>query len=509
MFKRTGAKPADNSSQGDKQPAAADEKISTEVLKQLLADNQDIVFNEVTIDGARKVTVVLIDGMVSSLLVDQAVIKPLIQEDALKEAKTEQALIQLMLLGVVYHDQRKKRDKLSDCLADLLGGAAVLVFDQSATAVTFDIKGFEKRSITEPTNENVLKGSKEAFIEVLGVNTALVRRRIQTSTLKIHQMTIGEKSRTKVSVVYLSDVTNESIVNEVKKKLGQIKIDAVMSAGQIESFLMNNKKTMFPQVLYTERVDKFCANIMEGRVGVLIDGMPVAYITPVDINSFLQAPEDYALNHIQSSLFRILRHICAFSALILPAFYVSITTFHHEMIPTKLAISIIASKRGVPFPTYLEVLLMLLSFEVLLEAGLRLPKAVGQTGSIVGALVVGQAAISASMLSPGVVIVISAAGITGFVVPSQDLSNAIRISRMLLVVLSIIGGLFAVTIGLILVLYHLCGMEVFGVPYMSPYVASEGKGLLKDTLLRVPWYNMKKRPASIGTKDDTRQGGPP
>jgi spore germination protein KA len=217
---------------------------------------------------------------------------------------------------------------------------------------------------------------------------------------------------------------------------------------------------------------------------VITDGLPVAYITPVDFNSLIQAPEDYAFNDLMSSMFRLLRYVCALTALILPAFYVSVTSFHQEMIPTQLVLSIIASKRGVPFPTYIEVMLMLLAFEVLLEAGLRLPQTIGQAVSIVGALVVGQAAISAHMMSPGVVIIISAAGITGFAAPSQELSNTIRLGRMLLVVLATVGGLFTVTLGLIFALYHMCTLEIFGTAYLSPFVAREGKGMFRDTVIR-------------------------
>ncbi|NCB52809.1 MAG: spore germination protein, partial [Clostridia bacterium] len=483
MFKKTETKTESGTSTNQTAPG---EKICTETLRNRLAGSEDIVFNDININSDKELTatVIYVDGLVNSQLIDNFVLKPLIQENTLGKAKTEKDLIDFIMLGTVYHDLRKLRETMPDCINDILSGSVAVVFDNSGVAVTFEVKGFEKRGISEPTSENVLKGSKESFIEVLRVNTAIVRRRIQTSDLKMSHMTIGRRTRTAIAVVYLDGVANRSTVELVKQRIKAIDIDGITSAGQVEAFLLDNEKSFFPQILYTERADKFCGNILEGRVGVMIDGIPIAYIIPVDISSFLQAPEDYSLNYIVSSTLRILRYICVFSALILPAFYVSITTFHREMIPTKLALSIISSKQGVPFPTYMEVLLMLLAFEVLLEAGLRLPRAIGQTVSIVGALVVGQAAISANLLSPGVVIVISTAGITGFVLPSQDMSNAVRLCRLLLVFLSIFGGLFMVTIGLIGILYHLCSLEVFGVPYMSPYVANEGKQMFGDTILR-------------------------
>lgn len=493
----------------NEEPLADNQVINTDAIRQKMQGSADIIYSEIILnsDSDQKFSIIFIDGMVDSYMVDNFVLKPLIQEASLGIVKTEQELIDLIMLGKVYHNQRKLRYMLSDCLNDMLSGSAVLIFENAKAAITFDLKGFDKRAITEPTNENVLKGSKESFIEVLRTNTALVRRRIQTSDLKLYEMTLGQRSHTAVSIVYLDGVANKAILNKIKERLQSIDIDGIMSAGQLESFLMDKKRSFFPQILYTERVDKFCASLMEGRVGIIVDGLPLAYIVPIDIDSLIQAPEDYALNYIQSSLLRLLRHICAFAALIIPAFYVAVTTFHSEMIPTTLAISIIQSKAGVPFPSYLEVMLMLFSFEVMLEAGLRLPKAIGQAVSIVGAIIIGQAAITAGILSPGVVIAISAAGITGFVVPSQDLSNALRLCRLILMLLAIIGGLFTVTLGLILLLYHLCSLEVFGVPYMSPYVANEGKEMFSDSFIRKPWHKSKYRPSNIGPEDVKRQGG--
>jgi len=500
---------SENANPPDDQPIepkrAPDEAVRSEAFKQKLSVNTDIIFNEVIIDENRKFSVIFVDGMVNSQLIDDSILKPLIQEDTLKGTDTEQELIDLIMLGTVYHCQRKQRDKLSDCLSDLLTGSVVLVFDVSQTAVTFEIKGFEKRGLSEPTNENVLKGAKEAFIEVLRINTALVRRRIPASNLIINQLKLGQRTSTAVSVIYLDGLANQSIVDEVKKRLEKINIDGIVSPGVVESFLIDKKASLFPQVLYTERTDKFCANIIEGRVGIIIDGFPLAMIEPVDINSFIQAPEDYSQNFIYSSLYRVMRYLCLISSLILPAFYVSVTTFHMEMIPTKLAAALIQTKEGIPFPSYFEVILMLIAFEVLLEAGMRLPKSVGQAVSIVGALVVGQAAIAARLLSPGVVIVVAAAGIMGFVIPSQDFANSLRVCRLILVGFAITSGLYGVSVGVILITYHLSGMEIFGVPYLSPFVSNEGKGMLNDTLIRVPWRKMKERPGNISPNDPDRQ----
>ncbi len=486
-----------------------DGPVTTQTIMEKMSCSTDVYYSDIIInnDTKQKFTIVFMDGLIDQNQIDNFVLKPLIQQNALGAVKTEQELSDLIMLGAVYHSRRSVCDKLSYCLDKLLGGSVLMVFDTLRSAIAFEVEHIEKRAITEPTNENVLKGSKESFIEVLRTNTSLVRRRIRTCDLKISTIQIGKRTHTSVAIVYLDGVANTQIIKEIQKRLNQIDTDGVISAGQIESNIIDNKYALFPQMLYTERVDKFCANILEGRVGIMIDGIPIVYVVPVDINSFMQAPEDYALNFMQSSFFRFLRYSSSFIALTLPAFWVAVTTFHQEMIPTKLATSIIESRQGVPFPTFIEVLLMLFAFEVLLEAGLRLPRAVGQAVSIVGAIVIGQAAITAHILSPGVVIAISTAGIAGFTLPSQDYSNAVRICRVFLVLTSIISGLFTVTIGLILILYHACTLENFNVPYLSPFVANEGRKPLRDTLIRPAWFRKSERPSSIGVQDQTRGGG--
>lgn len=481
--------------------------ITADAVRQRMKDCDDTVYTEIIINDTRsvKATVVFIDGTVNADSVYDFVLKPLTREPDFAEAKSERQVIEAIMRGRVYHGQRTKCETLTDALNELLFGAAIVIFDGEQTAVAFDSKGFERRSVSEPTGENVLKGSKEAFVEVLRVNTAMIRRRLLTSDLKIKQLKIGRRTNTTVAVVYIDGIANSDTVENVIKRLESIDIDGVVSSGQIESALYENHRSLFPQALYTERPDRFVGNIIEGRVGIIIDGMPITYITPIDIHSLLQAAEDYSSHYIISSFFRILRYVCAVISLTLPAFYVSITSFHPEMIPTKLAIAIISSKQGVPFPTYLEVIMMLLAFEVLIEAGLRLPQSIAQAVSIVGALVVGNAAIAANMLSPGVVIIIATAGMAGFVITSQDLSNVMRLLRLLLVLLSIVGGLFTVTTGMIVVLYMMCRIEIFGTPYVSPFAGSDKKGRFDDTILRRSWNKKKYRPANIKPEDTVRQ----
>lgn len=233
-------------------------------------------------------------------------------------------------------------------------------------------------------------------------------------------------------------------------------------------------------------MDKFCANIIDGKIGVLIDGLPIGYIFPGVFAMYFQTPEDYAGNYLLSSVIRFIRYICFGISLILPGFYVAITTFHHEMIPTNLLKSIIESKEGVPFSAFVEILLLLFAFEILLEASLRLPKTIGGTLSIIGGLIVGEAAVNAKFLSPAVVVIIAITGISGFVIPNRSLANSVRICRMLLVVAAGVSGLFGISFALLIILAYLCKLETFGVPYLTPFIGNEGKNVLKDTLIRIP-----------------------
>ncbi|NLY43296.1 MAG: spore germination protein [Clostridiaceae bacterium] len=482
-------------------------EVTTENIKRILSDSSDVVYQVYYINSCKNipVNIVFIDGLVDVKIINDDILKPLTQEKILKEVKNSEDIIELIEHGVIYHASRKLHNNLGSTLNDVLNGAVALVFDKEKKAITFDIKGFEKRNITEPTTENSIKGAKDAFVEVLRINTSLVRRKIRSPYLRIKEVFVGYQTRTPVAVVYMENIANENIVEEVFKRLRGIDVDGVITAGNIEEYIIDNRRTPFPQIMSTERSDKFCHNIIEGRVGLIIDGLPVTYVIPATIASLYQAPEDYAQNYIISSFIRFLRYVGSVVTLILPGFYVAITTFHQEMIPTLLAISIINSKTEVPFPTVVSVLMMLIAFEILLEAGVRLPRAIGQAISIIGALVVGQAAVQARITSPVAVIVVAITGICGFILPNQDYSNAIRIFRFLFVISAATAGLYGLSLIFIALIYHLNTIETYGIPYFTPFVANEGKEVAQDTIIRVPLFLMKKRSSSLKVINKRRQ----
>ena len=465
-----------------------EKEVKIDLIKKYLGTDGDVNYKEIYVSGNKdiKATLIFIDGLVSVSNINDNILKPLTQEGELTQEKNEENIIDYIVHGSVYHVVSKVKEDLNEVVTDILNGFTALIVNEGNKVIVFETKGFEKRGISDPTSENVLKGSKDAFVETLRVNTALVRRKIKTPDLKLKEMTIGTKSKTQISIIYMDSLADKKMLNDLIERVNDIKSDNIIAPTDFEEYIVDNKYSMFPQVLYTERTDKFCANIMDGKIGIIIDGLPIAYVIPATFSMFLQAPEDYSDNYIITSFIRIVRYMCIAVTLLLPALYIAITTFHQEMIPTELAMSIIRSKDGVPFPSFVELILMLLAFEVLIEAGLRLPKPIGQSVSIIGGLVMGQAAVSAKIVSPAIVVLVAITGIAGFVIPNQDLSNSFRICRLLLTLCSAIFGLFGVSIGVIVLIYYLSSIEIFGIPYMVPYEGNEGKNIIKDTFLRLP-----------------------
>jgi len=482
-----------------------DDELTSSNISNLIQHSADIVFHSVNINGNKdlRVTVIFIEGIVDIMGMDEFILKPIMQEIDFGKSSIED-VVGMLEHSTLFHGIQKIRTGLSECVNDIMDGSVALVFDRVKKAVTFDMKGFEKRSVSEPTEENVLKGPKDAFVEVLRTNTATVRRKIKTHNMVIEETTVGKQTLTKVAIVYIRGITNRHIIEEVKNRLDNINDDGVISSGVIEEGIIDNKYSPFPQIMTTERPDRFCASILEGRVGIIIDGLPTTFVAPGTLSQFLQGPKDYSQNFISSSIFRFMRYVLMVVTLFLPGFYIAITSFHHEMIPTELALSITASKEGVPFPGFIEVIFMLIAFEALLEAGLRLPRNISQAVTIVGALVVGQAAVEARLVSPAVVVIISITAVASFTMPDQDFSNALRIWRFGLVILTSFAGLYGLSMGGLILLIHWSKMESFGVPYLAPFVATDDKQL-QDTLIRMPFSTMYKRPIQLKTTNKKRR----
>ena len=437
------------------------------------------------LESDRVITVCWIDGLVSSRMLAEDVIKPLTSLIRLPENETERQSLLRILAGAVYNCSAQYRDTMDDVVSDLTHGCCVLLFEGTRQAVSFEARSDTQRAVTEPTLEKSIKGAKDAFVETLRVNTALVRRRLCTPRLKLAESTLGSGTNTKVAMLYLEGAASPETVAALAARLDALEPDALLATGLLEEGLTDAPGSPFPQLLHTERPDRFAQYLTEGRVGLLVDGLPIGLLCPVTFADFMRCSGDSASSPLIASALSLLRWLALLLSLLLPALYVAIALYHQEMIPTRLLLSVIEAKQRVPFSTALEVIGMLLSFELLQEAGLHLPNPIGDTVSIIGALIVGQSAVEARIVSPIAIIVVAFAGIAGYTLPSQDLGAAVRLLRLGLVLAAVAAGLFGVGTALCLLLVHLAEMDSLGRNYTAPL--SDGEPLpLARLLIRGP-----------------------
>lgn len=460
--------------------------VNSADISKAFGESEDFVIRDITLGGGeRTVKLAFLDGVVSGIYVSDQIIRPITDPVRFGPVTSDKEALDLMLAGSVYGITAYRREKSAEIIEDMLSGFCCAIFDELGEGISFEMRSIEKRSIAEPKEEKVVKGAKDAFIEIVRSNTALVRRRIKNPALRIKEVTVGRKTATRVSIVWIDGFTNGEIVAELERRVRKITVDGVLTSSVIEENLSDRPRSIFPQVITTERPDKFCMNLLEGRAGLLVDGLPIGYLVPGTFTQFFKVPEDSAHHIAVSTILTTLRYLSLFVTLLLPALYVAVSMFHQEMLPTKLMQSIIDAKQSVPFPTALEVLAMLIAFELLQEAGLRLPSPIGQTISIIGALIVGQSAVDAKVVSPVVVIVVAFAGICGYTVPNQDMAEALRVCRFLFVLAAIFAGMFGLAIASALMLYVLCSMESLGVPYMTPFAGTVAKNI-KYAFVRKP-----------------------
>lgn len=365
--------------------------------------------------------------------------------------------------GLCIH-QVKETDRLEDVVEAVLSGDTVLLVDGHPFAIINGARGWESRQITEPETEVVVRGPREAFVETLRTNTALIRRKVKNPNLKIEMLKLGQVTKTDVAVVYIKGIVNDKLVGEVKSRLQGIDIDSVLESGYIEELIEDNPWSPFPQVNHTERPERLAARLLEGRVGIMVDGTPFVLTVPTVFIEFLHSAEDYYERFTIATAIRLLRFLAFFLSLLAPSLYIAIITFHQEMLPTALLLSIAAQREAVPFPAFVEALVMELSFEILREAGVRLPRQVGQAVSIVGALIIGEASVRAGLVAPATVIVVAFTGISSFVF-FYSASIATRLLRFPIMVLSATLGLFGLISGVIVIVVHLCTLRSFGTPY--------------------------------------------
>lgn len=394
---------------------------------------------------------------------------------------------------------------LRDVLIAVLTGDCVLVVQGMDACIRMLTDSPPTRPPEEPGGEPAVRGPKDGFTEVAAINLALIRRRLRDERLRVEPFTLGARSRTRMFLLYMLGTSLPELVTEVRSRLQRIDIDAVLESGYVEELIEDKTFTLFPQVKATERPDVAVSGLLEGKVLLITDGTPHVLLMPATFSAEMQSPEDYYHRWPVASFYRLLRYVYLFVAFLGPAMYIAVTTYHHELIPTNLLLSLVAAREGVPYPALLEALFMELTLEALREAGVRLPKTIGQTISIVGALVIGESAVRASLVSPVMVIVVSLTAISSFIIPLYTMSLAIRLLRFSMMILAGTFGFFGIVAGMLCLLIHLASLRAFGVPYLSPVMPLTAADL-KDVFIRVPWWAMRNRPRFMPMGDHRRAG---
>ena len=477
------------------------------VIKERLKDCGDVVYKEFNVGVEQKIrlTAVMIDGMVDKDLIDGSVLNALMihaREIPPDPPEMAESLYKLIRYGSLPAMELKEVEELDSAILAVLSGDAILLLDGIEKIIVIGLKKWPARGVSEPATESVIRGPRDGFTETYRFNTALVRRRIRDPRLKLKQKQIGRRSHTDVGIFYIDDIALPELVEEVERRLDTIDIDAILESGYIEQLIQDSIWSPFPTMRATERPDEVAAELLEGRVAVLVDNSPFALIMPTTFNSLFHSPEDHYDRWITATMLRLIRFVASIMSLTLPALYIAVTVYDPGIIPTKLMVSIAASRQGVPFPALFEAVLMELTLELLREAGLRLPIAIGGTIGIVGGLVIGQAAVEAGIVSPIMVIIVAITAISSFAIPNYYLSVGFRLLRFLLLFLAGMLGLYGLMIGMLLVLCHMAKLKSFGMPYLAPYAAFSPSDL-KDTIIRVPRFMMETRPSNL-TKNRIR-----
>jgi spore germination protein len=485
-------------------PESLDAKI--ELLKPKVEKNEDIILRffyikKVGIKGA----VIYLDGVNDPQALHQHVLRPLIIDDGQQEPPAESQVKSIDYLAehCLSASKIQKTDRLMPLISSIFDGLLVVIADGFTEALIIDIHGGQTRANEEPPAEKAYRGPRDGFIEVLDLNIPLIRRRIKDPNLVVEKITIGRRTRNKVAILYIEDIADRNIVDEVRKRISSIDIDGVLAVSYIEQLVEQSRYSPFPQARPTERPDRVAADLLEGRVAVLLDGTPVVLTLPSLFVEFFQAPEDYYERPVSASVIRFLRYVAFFLAISLPAIYISLLSYHIELIPFELVVSLAQSRKAVPFSVVTEVVIMSIIIQLIIEAGLRLPGPVGQTIGVVSGIVLGQAAISSNLASPGMVIVISVTTIATFTLSSPSLVLTVRVLQFPMVLLATTLGIFGTSVGWFLILFHLISLESVGIPYLSPIAPTRYQDL-KDTFIRTFMQNMITRPVSIPGKNKVR-----
>ena len=507
----------DNNTTKDVEP----QKIFTEIDKNLdflkykynaLICN-DVIIREFSLLAQNieyKAFVMYIDGMVDSPVINEFILSPLMMRNranifddkqkkfvsekkidnvTLKNFKKskEKNLVDFIYNSLIPQNSVDKVTDFSDVYSAINMGNCMLFVDSLDTAFNLDVKGFKQRNIDSPRNEVVVRGSQEAFVENIRTNTSMIRRLVNNENLVMETLTVGQITKTQVSIGYIKSLANEDLVAEVRYRINNLSVDYLISSGQLEQLIQDSPESLFPQMVATERPDKVSNFLLEGRVIIIVNGSPYVLVAPGVFVDFITSPEDLNLKYQFSNMQKLIRLLAIFLSLLLPGMYIAITNYHQELIPTELLFTIAAARESVPFPTFVEILLMEISFELIREAGLRVPTPLGSTIGIVGALILGEAAVSASLVSPVLIIIIAITGICSFSIPDFSLNFTFRIYRFIYIILGYVAGFLGISVVLFIQLVIMCKLKSFGSPYINPYILNKNKRSISSYFIPPIW----------------------
>ncbi len=466
-----------------------DVHVNISLIRDELGKCDDLVFRRFQNKEGMDCVIVFLDGMVDRNIISQFIIQYTTTTSTTYEGPATNEL--------------DATDRLRQVIRNILSGTAVLMVDGNREAYLNNTRGWDRRGVEEPQTESVVRGPRDGFCETLCVNSALIRFRLKDPNLRVRHLVIGQRTQTDIYVMYIDGLAHMPMVDEVISRIEEINVDAILESGYVEQMIQDRRWSPFPQIQNTERPDKVVANLLEGKVGILVDGTPFGLIAPAVFSQFYQSPEDYYERFYIATLIRFIRVISISIALLLPSLYIAFSSFHPEMIPSRLVIAMAAGRSTVPFPSLVEALFMELAIEILREASVRLPGPIGPTIGIVGALVVGEAAVSAGLVSPVMVIIVAVTTIGSFASPSYSAAIAIRMLRFPVMLLAGMFGLYGIMLFLIIIMVHLSSLKSFGVPYMSPLSPLNMLGM-RDLFIRAPHHLMKTRPNMFHVHDKVR-----
>lgn len=477
-------------------------------LKEIFKDCDDVIFREFKVGEkqSEEFVAIQIDGLANKDLINDYVLNPLmIGVREVEPNNVEDRLFKITKEGAISAIEIKVVYDLQEAVVSILSGDTALLISGYDKIIVIGSKGPPTRGVGQAESETVVRGPRDGFVEVARFNSALIRRRVRDPKLKLKNMQAGERSKTDIAVLYIEDIANPHLVKDIMKRIEKIKIDAILESSYIEQLIEDSHFSPFPQMENSERPDVAASALYEGRVVIVVDNTPFCLIAPATIMTFLQTPEDYYQRWPIISLARMIRYLAVLISLLGPALYIALVSYHPGLLPTRLALFIGASRINVPFPAFIEAFIMEITIELLREAGSRMSGPIGTTISIVGGLVIGQAAVEAGIVSPLMVIVVAITAVASFMIPNFGFASAFRIWRFIMMIFASILGLYGIVLGLIIITTHLVRLTSFGVPYMTPFTTL-GRTIsdLKDTVVKMPLIKMRERQKLTHLKDEVR-----